>query len=69
MYECSQTGCKQTFDSLNQLEIDLDLSSHQQDTKAESESLYDNIRILFKLQGLAIEIIDIQYVPGNESCR
>ena len=44
MYECTQPGCKQTFDSLNQLEVHLDLGSHQHDTQEESESLYDTIR-------------------------
>ena len=44
MYECPQPGCKQAFDSLNQLEVHLDLGSHQHDTQEESESLYDTIR-------------------------
>ena len=44
LYECPQPGCKQAFDSLNQLELHLDLGNHQQDMQAESNSLYDNIR-------------------------
>ena len=44
MYECPQPGCKQAFDSLNQLEVHHDLGSHQNDTQEESESLYDTIR-------------------------
>ncbi|CAB4011594.1 hypothetical protein AWC38_SpisGene58 [Paramuricea clavata] len=32
MYECPQPGCKQAFDPLNQLEVHLDLGSHQHDT-------------------------------------
>lgn len=43
MFECPQPSCKKSFDSLVELELHLDLGSHQRDPK-EAESLYDNVR-------------------------
>ena len=43
MYECTKAGCKESFASVDELELHLDVGTHQRSSK-EEESLYDTIR-------------------------